>query len=248
MNKTGETYNNSKRGGLVYVEHKGRRRITYDNPLEFPFERGDLAIVEAERGIDAGIVKSISCKCASEEQKFEFKIIRRASTDDLEHYLGLREQEVSALEQCRQKVEFHQLAMKIVDAEYRFDRMKLFFYFTSDQRVDFRELVKDLAAIFRTRIELRQIGARDEVKRSDGFGICGRQLCCICYMNNFQPITTAMAKNQHLLLNPNKLSGLCGRLKCCLHYEHDQYVGEDYESKLNYDIDSNLEEIDKISD
>jgi cell fate regulator YaaT (PSP1 superfamily) len=154
-------------------------------------------------------------------------VLRAATEPDLERIERHRGWEHDALLTCSKKIAAHHLPMHLVDAEFRFDELKLTFYFTAEGRVDFRELVRDLAGAFRTRIELRQIGARDELKRSEGYGVCGQRLCCVNFLCSFQPITTAMAKSQHLILNPIKLSGCCGRLKCCLAFEAENYVGDD---------------------
>ncbi len=208
--------------GLVLVEFKGHRREFYSNPFDFPFNCGDLVILEADRGQDAGFVKHcLRGDNNNPEQKTGFSVIRRATLQDKERHKRLATYEDTALESCKQKSKTHELQMKMIDAECRFDGMKLTFYFSADGRIDFRELVKDLAGTFRTRIELRQIGARDESKRSDSYGICGKRLCCVQFLNSFRPITTQMAKDQELILNPSKLSGRCGRLKCCLAYEYE---------------------------
>lgn len=236
------------RFGSVLVEHKGHRRVLYANPMEFPFVKGDTVIVEADRGIDQGVVKFISLKSLNIKYQTEYNVIRKADLSDLELISELSEREIKALGIIRQKVEYHKLPMKVVDSEYRFDSSKLYFYFASEQRIDFRELVKELATIFKTRIELRQIGARDEVKRFDGYGVCGQRLCCVTHLNSFQPVTTAMAKNQGLLLNPSKLSGPCGRLKCCLNFENEMYLSGSISYNKSYLIEANLEELDKLSD
>ena len=216
--------NVNRRGGFVQVSFKGNRRELFTNPWEFPFKRGDTAIVGADRGQDAGTIINVLKTLRDDIAKPEFDVLRRASVQDVQRIDRLREYEKHALGQCREKIKKHSLPMKLIEAEYRFDGLKLTFFFTADSRVDFRELVRDLAGAFRTRIELRQIGARDEVRRNDGYGTCGRRLCCVSFMDCFQPITTQMAKEQNLILNPSKLSGRCGRLKCCLAFEHEAYV------------------------
>ena len=218
------------RGGMIWVEFKGHRRSAFSNPYEFPFKRGDIAVVEADRGEDAGTVRHvISSILNTGDEAPEFSVIRRATTQDHERLGLLRNREVEARDICQKKINAHKLPMNLVDSEYRFDGLKLIFYFTADGRVDFRELVKDLASSFRTRIELRQIGSRDEAKRIDSYGVCGYCLCCVSHLNYYQPITTTMAKAQHLILNPSKLSGLCGKLKCCLGYEYDYYENSNSE-------------------
>ncbi len=251
MTENDSNITNPYRGGHVWVEFTGHRRAVYSNPYEFPFRNRDIAIVEADRGEDAGkVVHLITRDQVQATTTPEYSVIRRATSRDFERIEYLKEREYQAVEIFRNKVEHHQLPMRLVDVEYRFDGLKLTFFFTSDGRVDFRELVRDLAGAFRTRIELRQIGARDEVKRWDGFGVCGRRLCCVSFLNSFQPITTHMAKLQNLILNPSKLSGLCSRLKCCLSYEFAHYESD---SELAGAIDlsvngESLEDLDQLSD
>ncbi|HDK36027.1 MAG TPA: stage 0 sporulation protein, partial [Bacteroidetes bacterium] len=196
------------------------------NPLQFPFRVGDYAIVEADRGEDLGIILQVGIlaflKGIDDEAGLR-KILRKPNKEDLDWYNENRALEKDAFEVCKEKILEHRLIMKLVDVEYQFDRNKLTFYFTAERRVDFRELVKDLAAIYRTRIELRQIGVRDEARRLGGYGPCGRQLCCTSFLHEFDPVTTQFAKEQNLPLNPTKLSGVCGRLKCCLRFEREFY-------------------------
>ncbi|OQX87138.1 hypothetical protein B6D60_04615 [candidate division KSB1 bacterium 4484_87] len=209
----------------IEVVFKGERKQIYANPMEFPFKIGDFVIVEADKGEDLGEVNQVgellSMKKSNEDLK---KILRKADESDLQKLANNREKEKTAFEVCRQKIEKHGLKMKLVDVEYQFDGKKITFFFTAERRVDFRELVKDLAAHYRVRIELRQIGVRDEAKRFGGYGICGRKLCCTSFLKEFHPITTQCAKEQFLPLNPQKLSGVCGRLMCCLNYERPYYL------------------------
>ncbi len=211
---------------ILEIGFKGNRKEYFNNPLQYPFRVGDYAIVEADRGEDLGIILQVgilaSLKGIEDESNLR-KILRKPNETDLQHYADNRALERDAFEMCKVKITEHQLQMKLVDVEYQFDRNKLTFYFTADKRVDFRELVKDLASIYRTRIELRQIGVRDEARRLGGYGPCGRQLCCTSFLHEFDPITTQHAKEQNLPLNPTKLSGVCGRLKCCLRFERDFY-------------------------
>ena len=237
------------RGCLVWVEFKGNRRELFGNPWEFPFTCNDIAIVEAERGQDAGSVKAILTDPRYEGRIVEYDVIRRATMQDRQRIDRLREYENNSLQMCTKKIKEHELPMKLVDAECRFDGLKLTFYFTADGRIDFRELVKDLAGTFRTRIELRQIGARDETRRTVWFGSCGRLLCCACFLGRFQPITTHMAKTQNLILNPSKLSGRCSRLKCCMAFENELYA-EGYLGKQHAEIEDGEETngLDEMSD
>jgi len=209
---------------MIEIVFKGERKEIYDNPQQFPFKIGDYAIVEAEKGEDLGIVNQLGTVLERKKVEGEIRnIIRKPTAKDLEKYRENRKKEFEAYQLCRQKIVEHNLAMKLVDVEYQFDGNKITFYFTAEKRVDFRELVKDLASIYKVRIELRQIGVRDEAKRIGGYGLCGRKLCCTTFLKEFEPITTQCAKEQNLPLNPQKLSGLCGRLLCCLMYERDFY-------------------------
>ncbi|MCB4204768.1 stage 0 sporulation family protein [Deferribacterales bacterium Es71-Z0220] len=186
-------------------------------------KRGDFAIIETEKGEDlATVVFPDREIIPAEGQEFK-KIIRKATEQDIENLKKNREEEPKALEECKKLVEQHGLEMKLLKAEYTLDRTRVTFYFTADGRVDFRQLVRDLARIFKTRIEMRQVGVRDATKILGGFGICGREFCCSTFLRNFDNISIKMAKDQNLLLNPGKISGVCGRLMCCLMYEKDGY-------------------------
>jgi cell fate regulator YaaT (PSP1 superfamily) len=209
----------------IEVKFKGERKAWYANPQQFPFRIGDLVIVEAEKGEDLGRVNLIDppAHATVAANGGLRKALRKANESEVIRRQGNRAAEQRALEICRQKVVVHNLQMKVADCEFQLDGNKITFYFTADKRVDFRELVKDLAGVYHTRIELRQIGVRDEAKRLDGYGVCGRRLCCSSWIQEFGPITTQAAKEQNLPLNPNKLAGVCGRLKCCLMYERDFY-------------------------
>ena len=188
------------------------------------FNKGEYAIVETVRGMECGTVAKPNHGTNEDDiNKPLKKVIRVATEEDVKNMLENKEKEKEAFKICEGKIEAHGLDMNLVDVEYTFDRSKLLFYFTSDGRVDFRELVKDLAGTFRTRIELRQIGVRDESRMVGGFGICGRPFCCNTFLNDFQPVSIKMAKEQGLSLNPTKISGTCGRLMCCLKYEQDTY-------------------------
>ena len=188
------------------------------------FNKGEYAIVETVRGMECGTVAKPNHGTNEDDiNKPLKKVIRVDTEEDIKNMLENKEKEKEAFRICEGKIEAHGLDMNLVDVEYTFDRSKLLFYFTSDGRVDFRELVKDLAGTFRTRIELRQIGVRDESRMVGGFGICGRPFCCNTFLNDFQPVSIKMAKEQGLSLNPTKISGTCGRLMCCLKYEQDTY-------------------------
>ena len=186
---------------------------------------GDTVIVEADRGLDYGEaiseIESVSQISGDEPVR---KILRTATPADLDQIKKNRERTKEAFTTCQKKILEHGLKMKLIDAEYTFDRSKLLFYFTAEGRIDFRELVKDLARIFKARIELKQIGVRDEARLLGGFGPCGKALCCATFLKDFEPVTIKMAKEQNLPLNPAKISGVCGRLMCCLGYEHKLYV------------------------
>jgi cell fate regulator YaaT (PSP1 superfamily) len=209
---------------IIEVEFKGGRKAFYANPQEFPFAVGDYVMVEVEKGEDLARVVNIGSLVDRRAGDQEFmKVIRKPSRKDMERLDENRLLERDAFVDCRKRIEEHGLDMKMVDVEYQFDRNKITFYFTSDKRVDFRALVRDLATRYRTRIELRQIGVRDEAKRLGGVGVCGYRLCCRSFLREFEPVVTQYAKEQNLSLNPMKLSGSCGRLMCCLRYEREYY-------------------------
>ncbi|MCL4463926.1 MAG: stage 0 sporulation family protein [Firmicutes bacterium] len=206
------------------VRFKKAGKIYYFDPDGNELVRGAFAIVETSRGLEFGEVVVAPKEVADEEVILPLKkVIRTASEEDCQKILENRQKEEEAFDLALQKIHEHSLEMKLVDVEYTFDRSKVIFYFTADGRVDFRELVKDLATVFRTRIELRQIGVRDEAKMVGGLGPCGRILCCHTFLGEFEPVSIRMAKDQNLSLNPTKISGVCGRLMCCLRYESDAY-------------------------
>ncbi len=209
---------------VVGVRFKDVGKVYYFEPNEESFAMGDLVIVETVRGVECGEV-ALEPKEVSENEivKPLKKILRKATDADKKKMEENRKKEAEALKVCEQKIEKHGLDMKLVDVDYTLDGSKILFYFTADGRVDFRELVKDLAGVFRTRIELRQIGVRDEAKMLGGLGMCGRPFCCNSFMGDFQPVSIKMAKEQGLSLNPVKISGTCGRLMCCLKYEQEAY-------------------------
>jgi cell fate regulator YaaT (PSP1 superfamily) len=191
---------------------------------ELNLKEGDYIIVEHDRGLDYGQIVSPHEVASDTESKEQLKrIVRIATPADLKQIQDNRIKAKEAFSACVKKIDEHKLQMKLVQAEYSFDRSKIIFYFTANGRVDFRNLVKDLAKIFRARIELRQIGVRDEAKFFGGFGSCGRELCCAKFLKDFEPVTIKMAKEEGLPLNPPKISGLCGRLMCCLSYEYETY-------------------------
>jgi cell fate regulator YaaT (PSP1 superfamily) len=209
---------------IVEISFKGNKRVHYFNPKDIKIKPGDYVIVEAEKGVDLGLVSKIGRLVTLNVIKGEPKnLIRLAEDEDLQKLKDNRLKEAKAFMVCREKIVIHNLNMKLVDVEYQYDQNKLTFYFTSEKRIDFRELVKDLAGKYKTRIEMRQIGVRDEARRMGGLGICGEPLCCSLFMREFEPISTQYAKDQHLPLNPCKLTGVCGRLKCCLLYENGFY-------------------------
>ncbi len=209
---------------VYLVEFKGARKEYYRDPYNLPISIGDAVIVQVERGEDFGhAILKFSPDRAKDARVKPLPIIRIASASDIARDSENRSSEWEARQKCRGMVEERNLEMKVVDAEWQFDRNKMTFYFTADKRVDFRALVKDLAGIFKTRIELRQIGARDEARRTGGVGICGYEQCCTMFLKEFEPITTQMARDQSLSLNPAKISGNCGRLLCCLRYESGYY-------------------------
>lgn len=206
------------------VRFKRPGKIYYFDPANLPIEKGMNVIVDTAMGEEYGEVV-IAKKEVEDDQVTEplKKVVRITTEKDEKMRLQYKSKEKDAFKTCLEKIEKHGLPMKLIDVEYKYDGSKLIFYFTADKRIDFRELVKDLAAVFRTRIELRQIGVRDEVKRCGGNGICGRQLCCCSFLGNFEAVSIKMAKEQNLSLNPSKISGNCGRLMCCLKYEEEAY-------------------------
>ena len=211
---------------VVGVRFKSAGKIYYFSPGENDIKKGDNVIVETARGIEFGNCV-IGYKEVSDDKIVPplKSVIRKASEEDEKKYKENKSKEKEAFEICMSKIEKHNLVMKLIDVEYTFDNNKIIFYFTAEGRVDFRELVKDLAAIFRTRIELRQIGVRDEAKMLGGLGPCGRPMCCSTHLGDFAPVSIKMAKEQNLSLNPTKISGICGRLMCCLNYEQSTYEG-----------------------
>lgn len=211
---------------IIGVRFRQAGKIYYFDPGKEKenITRGTRVIVETAKGVEMGTVVLPPTEMLEEKIVAPLKgIVRLATKEDEEHEQKNREKEAEAFVICKQKIDKHKLEMKLIAAEYTFDRNKLLFYFTADGRIDFRQLVKDLAAIFKTRIELRQIGVRDETKILGGIGICGRQLCCHTYLSEFAPVSIKMAKEQNLSLNQTKISGVCGRLMCCLKNEQETY-------------------------
>ena len=209
---------------VVGVRFKNAGKIYYFDPEELIIDLNQNVIVETARGIEYGLVVVPNREVDESEIVAPIKkVIRIATEEDAAHAEENDRKEKEAYNICLQKINDHKLDMKLIDVEYTFDNNKVLFYFTADGRVDFRELVKDLAAVFKTRIELRQIGVRDESKMMGGMGICGRVLCCNSFLGEFQPVSIKMAKEQSLSLNPTKISGTCGRLMCCLKYEQEAY-------------------------
>ena len=216
---------------VVGVRFRNVGKIYYFNPKDYKVKVGDHVIVETARGVEYGRVVLEPRAVKEDEVVHPLKeVLRVATKEDEEHEAENRLKEKDAFKICKKKIREHGLEMKLIDAEYTFDNNKVLFYFTADGRIDFRELVKDLAAVFRTRIELRQIGVRDETKILGGIGICGRPLCCHTHQSEFLPVSIKMAKEQNLSLNPTKISGVCGRLMCCLKHEQDTY--EELNSRL----------------
>ena len=209
---------------VISVRFRTGGKIYFFDPLEFEIKKGQHVIVETARGMEYGLVVSDIREVEEERVVQPLKPVIRVATpaDDKQNAENL-EKKKEAYDVCLEKIRKHELDMKLVDAEYTFDNNKVLFYFTADGRIDFRELVKDLAAVFKTRIELRQIGVRDEIKLMGGIGVCGRVLCCHSYLSEFVPVSIKMAKEQNLSLNPTKISGVCGRLMCCLKNEEEIY-------------------------
>ncbi|WP_297429431.1 stage 0 sporulation family protein [Clostridium sp.] len=209
---------------VIGVRFKKAGKIYYFSPAELPVKKGDYVIVETARGVEFGECV-IGIKEITEEDIVSplKNVIRIADENDINRHKENKDKEKEALNICLDKIQEHHLDMKLIDVEYTFDNHKVIFYFTADGRVDFRELVKDLATIFKTRIELRQIGVRDEAKMVGGLGPCGRSMCCSAFLGDFASVSIKMAKEQNLSLNPTKISGICGRLMCCLNYEQTTY-------------------------
>ena len=218
---------------VIGVRFRTAGKVYFFNPGQLEIKQGDHVIVETARGIEYGTVVGAPREVEEEKVVQPLKsVLRIANQKDDEQEAANKQKEKDAFKICLEKIKKHDLQMKLIDAEYTFDNNKVLFYFTADGRIDFRELVKDLAAVFKTRIELRQIGVRDETKILGGIGICGRPLCCHTHLSEFAPVSIKMAKEQNLSLNPTKISGVCGRLMCCLKNEEEAY--EDLNSRLPY--------------
>jgi len=239
---------------VIGVRFKYAGKIYYFDPGDLELPVNTPVIVETIRGLELGKVVIGLRQVPEEEVVLPLKkVMRIATQNDLQKMEANQAKTAEAKEICLQKIAAHELPMKLVDVEYTFDGSKIIFYFTAEGRVDFRELVKDLAAVFRTRIELRQIGVRDEAKMLGGLGSCGRELCCASFLGDFEPVSIRMAKDQNLSLNPTKISGICGRLMCCLKYENDCYQCSKKERKeplaynpedLNYDLEGDLQKLE----
>jgi len=209
---------------VIQVRLREAGKITYFSPAGMRFKVGDYVVVEADRGIDYGqVLSETEAVLDSDLEEPLKKVIRKSNPWDAMQIEKNKKKIKEVMDTCSKKIHDRRLQMKLIDAEFSFDRSKVIFYFTAEGRVDFRDLVKDLANVFKTRIELKQIGVRDEAKILGGLGPCGRALCCATYLKDFEPVTIKMAKEQNLPLNPTKISGLCGRLMCCLGYEHKTY-------------------------
>lgn len=209
---------------VIGIRFKKAGKIYYFDPGEYQMQRGDYVIVETARGVEFGTVEMPNKDVDESEIVSPLKkVMRKATDEDIEKHNDNKAKEKEAFDICVEKIKKHKLEMKLINVEFTFDNSKAIFYFTADGRIDFRELVKDLAYVFKTRIELRQIGVRDEAKMINGIGICGRELCCATFLGDFHPVSIKMAKDQGLSLNPSKISGVCGRLMCCLKYEQNAY-------------------------
>jgi len=209
---------------IIGVRFKKLGKIYFFNPKGLKVRKGNKVIVETSQGEEYGEVMIPNRMVEDDKIVLPLKkVIRIANYKDHKHFEECRKKEKEAFDLCLEKIKEHNLDMTLTDVEYKFDNSKILFYFTADGRIDFRDLVKDLAAIYKTRIELRQIGVRDEVKRIGGNGVCGRELCCCSFLSDFETVSIKMAKEQNLSLNPSKISGNCGRLMCCLKYENDVY-------------------------
>ena len=212
-----------KKNTLIGVRFRKTGKLNYFESATFEIKRGDHVIVKTSKGSEYGMVEIADYEPSGIKPSTSCHIIRIATKEDDKKHEDNLDREIKATQICQNRIEKHGLHMKLIDTELTFDCSKIIFYFTSEQRVDFRRLVKDLAAVFKMRIELRQIGVRDEAKAIGSIGMCGRKLCCSSFLGNFQPVSIKMAKDQGLSLNPSKISGVCGRLMCCLKYEEDVY-------------------------
>jgi cell fate regulator YaaT (PSP1 superfamily) len=212
---------------MIEVLFKGERKDVFRNPYRVLFKIGEYAVVQAERGEDMGKVTQRGDLARTKGRRRKLRqVVRKATEEDMAKLVDNQKLQKEAFRVCEERIEVRELNMNLVDVECQFDRNRITFYFTAEKRVDFRELVKDLAATFKTRIELRQIGVRDEARRMGGYGICGKKYCCGTFLREFEPVTLKMAKEQQLSLSPSKISGACGRLMCCLMYEVDFYRQE----------------------
>ncbi|MGI6579595.1 MAG: PSP1 domain-containing protein [Saccharofermentanales bacterium] len=210
---------------VVSIRLHGRGKVYYFDPQDLELHTNDAVIVETSQGVDLGFCTGEISGIDISKFEHELKpVMRKATEEDLEHFAENLKIEAEAFEIAKQKIMEHELNMRLVDVECMFDNQRIIFYFTADGRIDFRDLVKDLASVFRLRIELRQIGVRDEARLIGGLGVCGQELCCCSFLQDFYPVSIKMAKQQNLAMNPAKISGACGRLLCCLQYEHDAYV------------------------
>ncbi|MBR2849509.1 MAG: stage 0 sporulation family protein [Clostridia bacterium] len=229
---------------VVGIRFKASGKTYYFAPNGISLKIGSKAIVETARGLEYGDVALGNTMVKESETVSPLRpVIRKATDADIKHHEENKQKEDDAFRICNEKIIAHELDMKLIDAQYTFDNTKLLFYFTSAGRVDFRDLVKDLASVFRTRIELRQIGIRDEAKMVGGLGLCGRPLCCSLFLTDFGQVSIKMAKEQNLSLNSSKISGICGRLMCCLRYEHETY---EYEIKRTPPVDSLVRTVDGV--
>lgn len=239
-----EVSNDEPMVSVVGIRFKASGKTYYFDPKNITLKTGSHAIVETARGLEYGEVALGNTMVKESETVPPLRpVIRVASEADVKHHAENKKKEDEAFRRCNEKIIEHELDMKLIDAQYTFDNSKLLFYFTSSGRVDFRELVKDLACVFRTRIELRQIGIRDEAKMVGGLGLCGRPLCCSLFLTDFGQVSIKMAKEQGLSLNSSKISGICGRLMCCLRYEHDTY---EYEIKRTPPVDTIVRTVDGV--
>lgn len=210
---------------VISVRIHGRGKAYYFDPVDFQLEKGDEVVIETSQGLDLGFCTGSITELDDNKIKRELKpVIRPANQVDLDIFSENLKLEKEAFDYAQARIKAHDLAMHLVDVECMLDNQRIIFYFTADGRIDFRELVKDLAGTFRTRIELRQIGVRDEARLTGGLGICGRELCCCSFLQDFYPVSIKMAKQQNLAMNPSKISGACGRLLCCLQYEYNAYA------------------------
>ena len=233
---------------IVGIKVKKTGKFFIYSPNGIKFQKGDKVVIETDRGLELGEIIIPNREVEPSQIEGELKpVVRKATEEDIRTKEELKPLEEEAYEFCKERIKAREMDMKLIKVDFTLDKTKAIFYFTADGRVDFRKLVRDLAHRFRLRIEMRQIGVRDEAKMVGGLGICGRELCCTTFLHNFYPVSIKQAKNQHLILNPGKISGVCGRLMCCINFEDDDYLYEMEEKQNNLYTKEQLKEFEQQS-